>query len=139
VLAFVGGFEGRSLVAYRDIVGIATICDGDTKNVRMGMKATHEECDERTVRRLIEHEDGMLRCLKVDLPDGPRLAFLSMTYNVGVAAFCNSTLLRKANAGDIRGACNELPRWNRAGGKEVRGLTRRRLAEQAICLNGLPP
>lgn len=138
VCAFVGGYEGLQLVAYRDPVGIPTICYGETRNVRMGMTASKAECDAKLLASLIAHEDGMLRCLIRPLPEGAHLAFLSLTYNIGVARFCASTLARKANAGDIAGACDELPKWNRAGGVEWRGLTRRRAAERDICLRGLP-
>jgi lysozyme len=63
-------------------------------------------------------------------------ALVSFTYNVGAGAFRTSTLLKKLNAGDTVGACNQLPRWNKAGGKVLPGLTRRRAAEQALCLKG---
>lgn len=137
VCAFVGGWEGLQLVAYRDPINIPTICYGETKNVRMGMKATKAECDAMLIESLIEHEDGMLRCLKREVPDGAHLAFLSLTYNVGVGNFCRSTLVKKANAGDIKGACEELMKWNRAGGVVFRGLTNRRKAEREICLRGI--
>jgi lysozyme len=136
-LIFVGGFEGLRQTAYRDVVGIPTICYGETKNVRMGQTATRAECDSMLVHSLVEHEDGMLKCLRVALPEKTQQAFLSFTYNVGAGAFCGSTLLRKANAGDIRGACDELLRWDKAGGVVFPGLTRRRLAERSMCLQGL--
>lgn len=136
-VALVGAWEGLQLTAYRDPIGIPTVCYGETKNVRMGMKFTKPECDLMLVKSLIEHEDGMLRCLKRDVPEGAHLAFLSLTYNVGVGNFCKSTLVRKANAGDIKGACDELMKWNRAGGIVFRGLTNRRKAEREICLRGL--
>lgn len=136
-VALVGAWEGLQLTAYRDPIGIPTICYGETKNVRMGMRATKAECDAKLIESLIEHENGMLRCLKRDVPDGAHLAFLSLTYNVGVGNFCRSTLVKKANAGDIRGACEELMKWNRAGGIVFRGLTNRRKAEREICLKGL--
>ncbi len=74
------------------------------------------------------------------LPEGVQVAFTSWAYNVGTGgAACRSTLVRLANADDLRGACNQLPRWNRAGGgKVVRGLSNRRGgAERALCLEAL--
>lgn len=134
--AFLAQWEGRSLIAYRDIVGVLTICYGDTRNVREGQTATAAECDERLMRELIVHEDGMRKCLTREIPKGPHFAFLSLTYNIGVDAICRSTLMRKLNAGDIDGACNEILRWNKAGipPREVRGLTNRRKAEHEICM-----
>jgi GH24 family phage-related lysozyme (muramidase) len=127
-------WEGRELRAYRDIVGVWTICDGETKGVRPGQTATPAECDSMLARNLVVYESGLDRCLTGAVPGKAKVAFLSWTYNVGVGAACGSTLVKKANAGDVRGACNELLKWDKAGGKTVRGLTRRRQAERAMCL-----
>lgn len=134
ICAFVGGFEGLKLAAYRDPVGIPTICFGETRGVRMGQTASRPECDRLLLSSLEEHELGMLRCTRVPLSDGQFGALLSFTYNVGVGAYCKSTLARKLNAGDVRGACDELLRWDRAGGLRLPGLTRRREAERKLCL-----
>lgn len=115
-ITLVGGFEGLRLVAYRDPVGISTACFGETKGIRMGMTFTRAECDKMLLDSLIEHETGMERCITVPLKDETHVALLSFTYNVGVGAFCKSTLVRKLNAGDTKGACDELMRWNKAGG-----------------------
>ena len=114
-------------------------CFGETKNVRLGMKMTRAECGDLLVASLKRHEYGMRQCLRRpdDLSDKTYAAFLSFTYNVGVGAFCRSTLARKANAGDLRGACNELPKWVRAGGIKLRGLVNRRADERRLCLEGL--
>lgn len=132
-------WEGRSLRAYYDIVGVATICDGETKGVKIGDIATPEQCDDMLARNLAEYEAGLDNCLTAAIPPEAKIAFLSWTYNVGIAAACRSTLVRLANAGDIRGACDQLLRWNRAGRplRVVRGLTNRRQAERELCLAGL--
>lgn len=137
LVTLVGGFEGLRQTAYRDPIGIPTICYGETKNVRMGMKATKAECDAMLISSLIEHEDGMNKCLRREIPEKARVAFVSFTYNVGVGNFCKSTLAKRANAGDIAGACQELLKWNRAGGVVFPGLTRRREAERKICLEAV--
>lgn len=137
VAGIVQPWEGRELRAYHDIVGALTICDGDTNNVTPGMVETPAGCDKRLFDNLAAYEAGLDRCLSVAVPAKVKAAFISWTYNVGVGAACGSTLVRKANAGDVVGACNELPRWNRAGGRVVRGLANRRAAEQAQCLEGL--
>ena len=69
--------------------------------------------------------------------EGARVAVVSWSYNVGTGAACRSTLVRKANAGDLYGACDELLRWNRAGGRVLNGLTNRRKAERAMCIRAL--
>jgi lysozyme len=72
------------------------------------------------------------------LTDGQRVAFVDVAFNIGVSAFCSSSMARKANAGDMVGACDALLLWNRAGGREVAGLTRRRERERELCRRGLP-
>lgn len=133
----VGGFEGLKLVAYKDPVGIPTACFGETKNIRMGMKFTMNECNGMLRESLIEHDDGMMKCIKVPLSDTRHVALLSFTYNVGVGNFCNSTLVKKLNAGDIVGACDQLPRWNKAKGIVLPGLTKRRTVEREWCMKGI--
>jgi len=130
-------FEGRELRAYQDIVNVWTICDGETKGVKPGDAATPAECDAMLARNLIKYEQGLDRCLTAPVPGKTKVAFLSWTYNVGVGAACKSTLVRKANAGDLAGACNELLKWDKAGGRVVNGLTARRKAERVLCLEGL--
>lgn len=136
-VSLVGGFEGLRTVAYSDPVGIPTICFGETRHVHLGERKTAAECEALLVSRLAEFEAGMAQCLKPQVPDKTYAALLSFTYNVGTGAFCDSTLVKKANAGDLVGACDELPRWNRAAGIALPGLTARRGEERALCLEGL--
>ena len=138
-IAFIGDWEGYSSKAYRDIVGVPTICWGETKGVKMGDVMTKGQCSELFQRRLAQFEEEVLSCTPAlaNHPVKRLVAFVSHAYNVGTGAYCNSTLARKFNAGDIKGACNELPKWSKAGGKVVFGLVRRRAAERAMCLEGL--
>ena len=135
----VGPFEGLRLTAYRDIVGVPTVCYGETRGVRMGDSYTREECAEMLGDGLVEFEQEIRKCLKAPdtIPDGPYISFNSLAYNIGAKAFCGSTLVRLANAGDLEAACRQLPRWNRAGGRVVKGLVNRRAEEMRICLDGL--
>ena len=105
----------------------------------MGDRATPAECKTMLASRLAEFETGMSRCLKYPdaVPDKAYAAFLSFTYNVGTGAFCGSTLARKVNAGDLRGGCLELLKWDKAAGIRLPGLTMRRQAESALCLEGI--
>lgn len=136
-IALVATWEGRSLVAYVDPVGIPTICEGYTHGVKLGDVATPERCDELTRQEAAAALSVVDRSVPRPLPDGVRVALSSFVYNVGAGAYQESTLLRKLRAGDIEGACRELPRWVYAGGKKLRGLERRRQAEMQICLSGL--
>lgn len=136
---FVGNWEGLRLYAYKDVIGVWTACYGETKGIKPGMKFTKEQCDIMFIGSLAEHEAGMRRCLKAPdaIPEKTYVAFVSATYNIGVAGFCGSSMARKANAGDLRGACNSLSLWNKAGGRVVKGLVNRRAAEKKLCLEGL--
>jgi lysozyme len=140
-VALVGTWEGLRTVAYPDRLAnnIPTVCYGWTIGVKLGDRYTVEECKALLGQGLVEFEKGIRKCLKSPdaIPDKVYVSFLSFAYNVGTGAFCKSTLLRKANAGDLRGACNELPRWNRAGGRVVKGLVNRRADEKKLCLEGL--
>jgi lysozyme len=134
-----GASEGLSLKTYLDVAKIPTYCYGETRNAKMGRTYTKPECDALLIDRAIEHEQGMRKCMKAPdaVPEPSYVAFTSFTYNLGIGTFCKSTLARKLNAGDLRGACNELPKFNRAAGVVWKGLVIRRAEEKALCLKGL--
>ncbi len=136
-VSFIGHWEGLRLEAYRDIVGVWTVCYGETKGVRAGDTYTKAECDAMLAEQIIIYEAQLDRCLHAHVPIGMKIALVSWTYNVGAGAACSSTLVRKANAGDFAGACNELPRWNRGGGRIIDGLTNRRFSERSMCFRSL--
>lgn len=139
-VAVIGNFEGLRLVAYRDVVGVWTACYGETKGIRPGMKFTREQCDKMFVTDgLARHERGMRACLNDPdaLPEKTYVSFLSLTYNIGVGGFCKSTVARMANAMNLRAACNAILAWNKAGGRVVQGLVKRRDKEWRLCLAGV--
>lgn len=137
-IAFIAPREGEELRAYRDIVGVPTICYGETRGVQMGDTATHAECTTMLAEAVADFERQMRPCVPAGLPDKTRAAFLSFSYNLGARILCVSpTMSKLIRARDIAGACNAMTKFNRAGGKVVRGLTRRREAEKALCLSGL--
>lgn len=133
---FIGGHEGLRTKAYRDVVGVSTICYGETKGVKLTDRYTKEQCDEMLLKRLDEFGDKLEACIKRPMTQGQYAAFLSLSYNIGSAGFCKSTAAREFNAGDTKAACNALLRFNRAGGRVLAGLTRRRQAERELCLKG---
>ena len=131
-------YEGTVLQSYRDPIGIVTACVGHTgPELRMGQRYTRQQCEDMLYGDLLKHAQA-LDCIKQPMTDGQKAAFLSFAFNVGNKAFCDSTLARKANAGDMPGACAELSRWTRAGGRELPGLVKRRAAERELCERGLP-
>lgn len=132
-----GGLEGREYDPYFDVAGVLTVCDGHTgKGIIKGKAYTDDECDALLQKDLIPVKRVVDGAVKVPIGEFTRAALYSFTYNVGNTAFLNSTLLRKLNAGDKQGACNELQRWIMAGGKKWQGLVNRREIEREICLMG---
>ncbi len=132
------GFEGLRMVAYRDVVGIPTACVGETKAIRMGMTFTEPQCEAMLLKRLSEDfAPAMERCAKQPMGDDQYVANLSLIYNIGEGAYCKSTVVRLWNAGDRRGSCRAFLAWDKAGGRVVAGLVKRRQAEMALCLKGV--
>lgn len=133
-LAAVTQHEGVRFNAYLDIAGIPTICVGSTSNVTMGMRASQAECERRLRTDMNYAEHFVKRCTRVSITQNQYDALASLVFNIGGSAYCKSTLARKLNAQDYTGAASEFPRWSYAGGKYSAGLSKRRLAEQAIFL-----
>ena len=125
--------EGLRLWAYRDPVGVLTACYGHTgPDVQPGQTYTREQCRALLEQDLARHAQA-LACIHRPLTDGQKAAFVSFAYNVGSEAFCSSSLVRKANAGDMPGACADLSKWVYAKGQKLPGLVKRRAAERAMC------
>lgn len=127
------------LTAYLDIVKVPTICDGVTKGVRIGMKRTPEQCAALLEEELIAHARPLIRCVpKLYGREHQVIAAVSLSYNIGTAGFCRSSVARLWNQGKWRAGCERFLLFNKAGGRTVRGLTMRRERERMICLQGLP-
>lgn len=139
-IALIKQFEGCKLTAYQDSVGVWTIGYGwtqpvDGKPIRAGMTIKQETAERLLKTGLVSYESDVSRLVKVGLTQGQFDALVSFTYNLGARSLSTSTLLRKLNAGDYAGASDEFLRWNKAGGKVLNGLTRRREAERALFLS----
>lgn len=131
-------FEGFRGEAYLDPIGIPTIGFGFVKNVKMGDKMTLAEAKERLKRELVEYEQGVLTAC-VHQPNQNQFdAFVVFAFNVGVAGFKKSSVLKAHNRRDYQAAARAFALWNKAGGKTWPGLTRRRAAEAAMYLSGQP-
>lgn len=136
---FIAQWEGKRNVAYKDVVGIPTICYGSTKGVKMGDKKTDAECTALLTEKIRSHMEPVLKCSPVlkDYPD-QLAAATSLAFNIGGTNYCKSTVMRRFNARQWKAACDAFLMWNRAGGKVVQGLTNRREAERKRCLTNLP-
>lgn len=142
--ALIKPWEGRELVAYKDIVGVWTICDGETKGVKPGMRKTPAECDAMlNVRVERDFYKPLTKCISgfEAKPIGWQASMISLSYNVGVYAACGSTAAKLARAGKMMESCNAATRFNKAGGRVVSGLKKRRefgdaqrMGELELCL-----
>jgi lysozyme len=140
-------WEGRELHAYKDVVGIWTICDGETKGVKPGMVKTDAECDAMTEARVEkDFYIPLTKCIDgfTAAPIGVQATFLSAAYNLGTGTICRSTAARLLANGSPKAACHAMTRFNRAGGRVWEGLKKRRemgdkkrIGELEICLEAL--
>jgi len=131
-LDLIKSFEGLSLTAYPD-PGTGgdpwTIGFGSTKGVRKGMKITEQEAEQRLVMDLQDACKAVERYVTIPLNDNQFAALVSFTFNVGGGNLAVSTLLKRLNEGEYASVPMQLMRWNKAAGKVMNGLTRRRTAE----------
>ena len=146
-IPLVGFYEGLKVRTYLDPIGIPTVCYGHTgKDVKLGQTYTLAQCEDMLAQDLIEANAVVDSCVRAPLTPNQRTAFVSFAFNVGRGSpghkdgFCvlksggPSTMLRLINSGKASEGCKQLPYWNKAGGRELLGLTKRRSAEMAICL-----
>ena len=141
LLVSVPAHEGEVLTSYQDPVGVWTVCYGDTDPAVAVPGATYsrEDCLKSLERQLVAHAEPVLACAPgVDASPEMAAAFVSLAYNIGAGAFCRSTVARRYRAGDYAGACAAIEMWNRAGGRVLPGLVRRRADERALCERGIP-
>lgn len=125
-------FEGLKLRAYTCSGGVLTVGYGSTKGVKKGMVITMTEAEERLREDLADAEGAVERLVSVPLTDNEFGALVSLVFNIGAGAFETSTLRRLLNGGQRTDAALQFIRWNRAGGRILSGLTRRRIAEAAL-------
>lgn len=130
------GFEGVRTVAYYDPVGIPTVCMGETRGVKIGDKYTLEQCKAMANGRVAEFAAGVEKALKVPVSDKTFAAFVSFSYNLGLAVFTNK-IAPMVNAGNAVGACKRMGLYTMAHGITLPGLVKRRQQEVAMCLDGL--
>ena len=126
--------EGYSDKAYTPVKGdVPTIGFGTTGGVKMGDTIKPPQAVARALVDVQKFEGALKQCVKVPLHQHEYDAYVSLSYNIGSAAFCGSTLVRKLNAGDFDGACQQILRWDKFNNKPLAGLTKRRQAEYQQC------
>lgn len=137
--ALIRACEGCKLTAYRDAVNVLTIGVGHTTaagppTVTAGMTITGAEADSILASDLSACERDVARLVTVPLNQSQFDALVSWVFNLGAGNLAKSTLLKRLNVGDYQGAADEILKWNRAGGRVLPGLTKRRKAERLMFL-----
>lgn len=135
--AYSGLEGGKSAAPYRDIAGVWTDCNGNTRDVNPNKVRSDAECAALLSAETERLAQSIYAQVHQPISQKTLASFVSFAYNVGSGAFSRSTLLRKYNAGDFIGACREMFRWVYAGGKYVPGLYNRREIEFRLCVEGL--
>jgi lysozyme len=126
------------LKAYDDGVGVWTLCWGHTTGVKPGSTATPADCDRYLKQDLATAENAVKRLVTKPISQPIFDSLVSWTLNLGTGKLASSTMLRRFNAGRLADGCTEMLKWDYAGGKKMKGLTRRRQAEYTMCMSGVP-
>ena len=142
----IAGHEGVRLKAYPDpatggdpwTIGVGHTSDAGPPKVIKGMTITATQCDEILSRDLATFEEAVEDSVGVPLNQNQFDALVSLAFNIGAGAFGRSTLVKKLNAGDYKGAADQFSVWNKAAGKVMKGLVTRRAAEKALFLKAMP-
>lgn len=131
-LELIKKYEGCQLKAYKCPAGIPTIGFGHIRGVKMGMTITQEIAD-KLLQEDIAPTEKALNALKINFRQGQFDALVSFIFNLGIGNFNSSTLKKKIIAGakdeDIAA---EFAKWNKAAGKVLAGLTKRREEEAKL-------
>ena len=131
-LSLIKKFEGCELEAYKCAAGVWTIGYGSTKDVKEGDTHTQEEADKLLLHEMSEYEGYINDMVKTNLKQNEFDALVAWVFNLGPSNFNSSTLLQKINNKDWEDVPNQIKRWNKAGGKVLQGLIRRREAEALL-------
>ena len=131
-LALIKKFEGCELDAYKCAAGVWTIGYGSTKGVKEGDTISQEDADKLLTHEMEEYEGYINDLVEVNLEQNQFDALVSWVFNLGPANLKASTLLKVLNAKDYEGVPAQIKRWNKAGGKVLQGLIRRREAESLL-------
>jgi len=131
-LALIKKFEGCELEAYQCSAGVWTIGYGHTKGVAPGDSVSQEEAEQMLVDELHEYESYINEYVTVALSQNQFDALVSWVYNLGPANLKASTMLKVLNSGEYEDVPAQMKRWNKAGGKILEGLIRRREAEACL-------
>ncbi len=127
--------EGFRSKAYIPVPGdVPTIGFGTTDGVKMGDSISPTQALSRALNDVNKFEGALKECVRVPLSQNEYDAYVALSYNIGSRAFCGSTLVKKLNAGDYVGACEQILIWDKFRGRPLPGLTKRRQDEYQKCI-----
>lgn len=140
-LRLIKSFEGYhtrlkdgSCTAYLCPAGVPTLGYGCTEGIKLGMVWTQEQAEEALRREIAKFENAVTKSVTVDINQNEFDSMVSLAYNIGVAGFQRSSILRRLNKGDRKGAALAFHLWNQGGGRVLPGLVSRRAREAALFL-----
>lgn len=129
------GYESYTTEAVIPVAGdVPTIGFGTTEGVKLGDKITPPVALQKAHRDITRVEGAVGQCVHVPLHQYEYDAAIQLSYNIGTSAFCGSTVVKRWNAGDYTGGCDAFLMWDKMHGKQVKGLTNRRIKERESCL-----
>ena len=131
-LSLIKKFEGCRLEAYYCSGGVLTIGYGHTGGVKESDTITQEEAEKLLRADVFKFEEYVEDNVMVELDQGQFDALVAWTFNLGPGNLRESTMLKKLNEADYASVPSEMKRWNKAGGKTLNGLIRRRNAEALL-------
>ena len=131
-LGLIKKFEGCELNSYKCAAGVWTIGYGSTHGIEEGMSISKSRAEELLLEDISEFEDHVMNNVKVSLNQNQFDAMVSWTFNLGAGNLKSSTLLKVLNGNDYEDVPEQIKRWNKAGGKVLEGLIRRREAEALL-------
>jgi len=134
IIAFTTPWEGERHVAYRDPVGVLTICAGETQGVYVGQHMNHAQCMAAMAKRVPQYLGPVDRMMP-KLTTNQRIAFTDFAWNEGVGRLEHSGIPQLMNHGQTQAGCDRLLQYDRAGGQVYPGLQKRRKAERELCLS----
>jgi len=149
---FIADREGESLKSYRDVVGVWTICNGETLGVKQGMTMTKQQCRQLTESRVGQFMQKVFALNRTPLPAKTLAAHTSFAYNIGIAGYTRSSALKFNNSGNLQAGCKAMVNWNGLTKNGIKydcndpinlkingckGLVNRRTDEIKLCLSGL--
>ena len=131
-LSLIKKFEGCELNAYKCAAGVPTIGYGSTHGIEMGMSISKSRAEELLLEDIAKFEEHVKNNVKVPLNQNQFDSMVSWTFNLGGGNLKSSTLLKVLNGMDYTDVPNQIKRWNKANGKVLEGLIRRREAEALL-------